>query len=547
MQKKLVVVASLAVILGSCGRNDLDVALNEITADRMKEHVARLSDDLMEGRGPATRGDSLATEYIVGQYRLLGLTPAGDNGTYIQKVPIVGTTIDHSAVLEVKKGSQSKRLKFSDDFVAFTGTYQQVVTVKDADVVFVGYGIVAPEQDWNDYKDVDVRGKVLLMMNNDPATDDAKFFGGKARTYYGRWTYKYEIAAKKGAVGAIIIHTTESAGYPYQVVQTSWSRENFDLASEAGGDGVKLKAWTTEDATKKYLSMAGHDLAALMKSAEEKSFKPVPLGLKVSTTMKYTIRRLETNNILGMLEGSDPELKKQYIVYSAHHDHLGIGAPVDGDSINNGALDNASGVSIMLNMAKAFVAMPAKPKRSLLFAAVAAEESGLLGSKYFAENPTVPVKDIAANINTDGMNIWGRTNDITFLGWDRSTLQQDVDAVAAEMKMQVKPDPFPEKGYFYRSDHFNFAKVGVPCLSLDSGTDYVGKPADYAKQMVDAYTEKNYHQPSDEMTPDWNFDGGIQQAEFIVRLTMKIADKQAMPAWNAGDEFEAARLKSMGQ
>ncbi|HEY4613289.1 MAG TPA: PA domain-containing protein, partial [Bacteroidota bacterium] len=254
MQKKLVVVASLAVILGSCGRNDLDVALNEITADRMKEHVARLSDDLMEGRGPATRGDSLATEYIVGQYRLLGLTPAGDNGTYIQKVPIVGTTIDHSAVLEVKKGSQSKRLKFSDDFVAFTGTYQQVVTVKDADVVFVGYGIVAPEQDWNDYKDVDVRGKVLLMMNNDPATDDAKFFGGKARTYYGRWTYKYEIAAKKGAVGAIIIHTTESAGYPYQVVQTSWSRENFDLASEAGGDGVKLKAWTTEDATKKYLS-----------------------------------------------------------------------------------------------------------------------------------------------------------------------------------------------------------------------------------------------------------------------------------------------------
>ena len=547
MSKKLsLTMLSLAVMITSCGRDDIETALNEITADRLREHVARLSDDIMEGRGPATRGDTLTTEYIVGQYRSLGLVPAGENGGYLQKVPIVGTTIDHSAVLEIKKGNQVQRLKFSDEFVAFTGTYQPVVTVKDADIVFVGYGIVAPEQDWDDYKNVDVRGKVLLMMNNDPAGDDVKFFGGKARTYYGRWTYKYEIAAKKGAIGAIVIHTTESAGYPYQVVQTSWSRENFDLASD-GGDGVKLKAWTTEDATKKYLSMAGYDLAELMKSAEEKSFKPVPLGLKVSTTMKYSIRTLETNNILGVLEGSDPELQSQYIVFSAHHDHLGVGTPVDGDSINNGALDNASGTSLMLNLARAFAAMPVKPKRSLLFAAVAAEESGLLGSKHFAQNPTVPIKDMAANINTDGLNIWGRTNDIVFLGWDRSTLQQDVDAVAAEMKMSVKPDPFPERGYFYRSDHFNFAKVGVPCLSMESGTDYVGKPADYAKQMVDAYTEKNYHQPSDELTPDWNFDGGLQQGEFIVRLTMRIANTPEMPAWNKVDEFEAARLKALGQ
>jgi Zn-dependent M28 family amino/carboxypeptidase len=535
----------VVLLLTSCGPSDVEVGLNEITADRLKEHVARLSDDHMEGRGPATRGDSLATQYIVDQYKALGLTPAGENGGYLQKVPIVGTTIDHSAVLEIKKGNQAQRLKFSDDFVAFTGTYQPTVTVNNADLVFVGYGIVAPEQGWDDYKDVDVRGKVLLMMNNDPAGDDPNFFGGKARTYYGRWTYKYEIAAKKGAVGAIVIHTTESAGYPYQVVQTSWSRENFDLAAD-GGDGVKLKAWTTEDATKKYLAMAGFDLAELMKQGEEKSFKPVPLGLKVSTTMKYKIRTLETNNILGILEGSDPELKKQYIVFSAHHDHLGIGSQVDGDSINNGALDNASGVSLMLNMAKAFTAMSVRPKRSLLFAAVAAEESGLLGSKHFAEHPTVPVKDMAANINTDGLNIWGRTNDITFLGWDRSTLKQDVDAIAAEMKMQVKPDAFPEKGYFYRSDHFNFAKVGVPCLSMDSGTDYIGQPADYAKQMVDVYTEKNYHQPSDELTSDWNFDGGLQQAEFIVRLTMRLANNPQMPAWNKGDEFEAARLKSMG-
>ncbi|MCI0708458.1 MAG: M28 family peptidase [Ignavibacteriae bacterium] len=540
MFRTLCFVAFSALLLVGCGRDNVEVALNEITADRLKEHVARLSDDLMEGRGPATRGDSLATQYILDQYRSLGLTPSGENGGYLQKVPIVGTTIDHSAILEIKKGGQVQRLKFSDDFVAFTGTYQPTVTVSNADLVFVGYGIVAPEQGWDDYKDVDVRGKVLLMMNNDPAGDDPNFFGGKARMYYGRWTYKYEIAAKKGAVGAIVIHTTESAGYPYQVVQTSWSRENFDLASD-GGDGVKLKAWTTEDATKKYLAMAGLNLEELMKRGESKSFKPIPLGLKVSTTMKYRIRTLETNNILGVLEGSDPELKSQYIVFSAHHDHLGIGEPVDGDSINNGALDNASGVSLMLNLARSFAAMPEKPKRSLLFAAVGAEESGLLGSKHFAQNPTVPVKEMAANINTDGLNIWGRTNDIAFLGWDRSTLKQDVDAVAAEMNMQVKPDPFPEKGYFYRSDHFNFAKVGVPCLSMESGTDYVGKPADYAKQMVETYTEKNYHQPSDELTSDWNFDGGIQQAEFIVRLTMRIANNPAMPAWNKGDEFEAAR------
>ncbi len=547
MKKKSFLSIIAGMLLVGCQSNDLNIALREITAERLREHAAKLSDDAMQGRGPASRGDSLATRYIVEQYEALGLKPAGENGTYLQKVPMMGFTLDPSVSLEIKKGNQSARFKFSDDFVAFTGTYEPVVAVKDAEMVFVGYGIVAPEQGWDDYKDVDVRGKVLLMMNNDPSSDDPKFFGGKGRTYYGRWTYKYEIAAKKGAVGAIVIHTTESAGYPYQVVQSSWSRENFDLAAADGAPKLKLKAWTTEDATKRYVTMAGFDLATLMKDAEQKSFKPVPLGLRLSTTMKYTVRHLETNNILGVLEGSDPELNKQHIVFSAHHDHLGIGKSVDGDSIYNGALDNASGVSLMLTVAKAFTAMPTKAKRSLLFAAVAAEEYGLLGSQYFAQYPTVPLNDLAANINTDGMNIWGKTNDIVFLGWDRSSLQHDVDAIAAEMKMQVKPDPFPEKGYFYRSDHFNFAKVGVPALSLNEGTDYIGKPANYAKEMVDKYTEKNYHQPSDQLTEEWNFDGGIQQAEFIIRLTMRIAGHPEMPAWNKGDEFEVPRLKTLGK
>jgi Zn-dependent M28 family amino/carboxypeptidase len=540
------VLAVLIVLIVGCQRNDIRVGLKEITEERLREHVAKLSDDAMQGRGPATEGDRLATAYIVAQYQSLGLKPAGENGTYLQHVPMVGFTLNPAATLEITKGNRSVRLKFSDDFVAFTGTYEPVVTVKEAEIVFVGYGIDAPEQHWDDYKGVDVRGKVLLMMNNDPASDDPNFFGGKGRTYYGRWTYKYEIAAKKGAVGAIVIHTTESAGYPYQVVQSSWSRENFDLAADDGAPKLKLKAWTTEEATKRYLSLAGHDLIALMKQAESREFKPVPLGLRLSTTMNYTIRHLETNNILGVLEGSDAQLKNQYIIFTAHHDHLGIGNPVNGDSIYNGALDNASGVSLMLTMAKAFSAMPTKPKRSLLFAAVAAEEYGLLGSQYFAQHPTVPLKDIAANINTDGMNIWGKTNDIVFLGWDRSSLKHDVEAVAAEMTMQVKPDPYPEKGYFYRSDHFNLAKVGVPALSLNEGTDYVGKPATYAKEMVDKYTEKHYHQPSDQLTDEWNWEGAIQQAEFIVRLTMRVANNPAMPTWNKGDEFEAARLKTLG-
>ncbi len=541
MKNKLLTTAAGIMLIAGCQGNDVNVAMKEITPERLREHVAKLSDDAMQGRGPASHGDTLATEYIIGQYQALGLKPAGENGTYLQKVPIVGFKLDPTTSLEIKKGGQSVRLKFSDEFVAYTGVREPVVTVRDADIVFVGYGIVAPEQGWDDYKDVDVRGKILLMMNNDPAGDDPKFFAGKGRTYYGRWTYKYEIAAKKGAVGAIVIHTTESAGYPYQVIQGSWSSENFDLAGGNSGEVLKLKAWTTEDATKKYLSMAGFDLVKLMADAQQKSFKPVPLGLKLSTTMRFTIRQLVTHNILGTLEGSDAELKKQYVVFSAHHDHLGIGRPVAGDSIYNGALDNASGISLMLNMAKAFNAMPVKPKRSFLFAAVAAEERGLLGSQYFAQNPTIPLKDMAANINTDGMNIWGKTNDIVFLGWDRSSLQKDVDAVAAEMKMQVKPDPYPEKGHFYRSDHFNFAKVGVPALSMGDGTDYIGKPATYAKEMVDAYTDKHYHQPSDELTSEWTYDGGIQQAEFIIRLAMRIANNPQMPIWNKGDEFARFR------
>jgi Zn-dependent M28 family amino/carboxypeptidase len=537
----------IAFILVGCGPSDLDVAMRQITVDELRKHIEELASDRMEGRAPATRGDVLATEYIVAQYKAFGLEPAGENGTYVQNVPIIGTRLLPGSGIYFKRGGRTMPLHVSNDAVIMSGLHQPGVTLKESDLIFVGYGIDAPEQNWDDYKGVGVKGKVLLMLNNDPPSDDPKFFGGKARTYYGRWTYKYEIAAKKGAAGAIIIHTNESAGYPYQVVQNSWARERFDLDTVDPAGSIVLKGWTTEEATKKYLAMAGFDLAKLMRDAESRDFKPVPLGLKVSASMKFTVRRLATNNIVGKLPGSDPELSRQYVIFSAHYDHLGIGKPVNGDSINNGALDNASGTSMMLALAKACAAMPIRPKRTLLFAAVAAEEYGLLGSQYYAQNPTVPVVSLAANMNIDGINIWGKTNDITFLGWDRSSLGAEVDAVAKEMNMVVKPDAYPEQGYFYRSDHFNFAKVGVPVLYLDTGTDFIGKPPTFAKEMVDLYNEKHYHQPSDEFGEDWNLEGALQQSEFVLRVVKRIADNPTMPTWNKGDEFEAARLKTLAE
>jgi Zn-dependent M28 family amino/carboxypeptidase len=533
------------VILAGCSRQD-NLSLKHVTPARIKERTAVLANDSLEGRGPATRGEERALTYIISQYKAAGLEPAGENGTYLQRVPVIGVRIDPSATMDISKGKQSIRLKFPAEFVATTGVYEPAIAINDADLVFVGYGIVAPEYGWDDYKGVDVAGKVLLMMNDDPNTPDSTFFSGKGRTYYGRWTYKYEIAAAKGAVGAIVIHTTSSAGYPYQVVKTSRSQENFDLDVPGRKRDIRLKGWTTEEATRRYLSRAGFNRATLMAGAQKKSFKPVPLGLTVAGRMKYSIRRLETHNVIGILRGSDPILSKEYIVFSSHYDHLGIGALVQGDSIYNGALDNASGVSMILAIAEEFAAMKEQPKRSLLFAAVGAEEKNLLGSQYFAEHPTVPVVSMIANLNIDGMNIWGKTSDVICLGAERSSLGIDVDAIAKLMNLAVRPDAFPEQGSFYRSDHFSFAKVGIPSLSLRSGTAYVGKPSSYGKEVSDEYNLKHYHQPSDELSDDWNYDGAIQQAEFALRLARRLANEPATPVWNKGDEFEAAGLRIRG-
>ena len=518
--------------------------MRTITAEKLTNHIAVLSHDSLEGRGPASRGDVKTTDYIVSQFKKFGLQPAGENGTFLQKVPMVGVTVDPKSALTVTKGKEKISLAYSTDFVAATGIYDPTITVNNAEMVFVGYGIVAPEQQWDDYKNVDVRGKIIVMMNNDPSSDDPKFFAGKGRTYYGRWTYKYEIAAEKGALGAIVIHTTPSAGYRYEVIRNSWSREMFDLEEKSIAQVLRLKAWTTEEATRKYFQLAGHSLDSLMKLAEERTFKPVPLGITLSTSMKLTIKRLQTNNIVGKVTGSDPVLKDQYLVFSAHYDHFGIGIPVNGDSIYNGALDNASGTALMLTFAEAFASLKEKPKRSLLFAAVAAEEQGLLGSKYFANNPTVPARQIAANINTDVINTVGPTNDIFFQGSDRTSLGNDLAIVANEMGLTVRNDPAPEQGGFYRSDHFSFAKVGIPAMSMGSGRDVVGVDTAVVRMMRERGA-KNYHQPSDEMYPDWNFDGALQQAEIVLRIAWRVANIIEMPYWNPGDEFGVVRKKSL--
>jgi Zn-dependent M28 family amino/carboxypeptidase len=413
-------------------------------------------------------------------------------------------------------------------------------------VVFVGYGIQAPEYGWDDYKGADLKGKVLLMLNNDPESDP-KLFEGKRRLYYGRWTYKYESAARQGAVGAILIHTEHSAGYPFQVVQSSWSGEQFELPAE-GEPTVQIKGWLTLDASRRLAALAGKDLDQLLAAAEKKTFRPVPLGVRTSIDFTNALGRVRSANVLGLLEGSDPQLKNEVIVYSAHHDHLGVGKPdATGDAIYNGAVDNASGVAQILGIARAFAALPAPPRRSILFAAVAAEEQGLLGSKYYALHPTFPAGRIAANINYDAGNIFGRTKDITYIGMGKSSLDGVVVAAAAMQGRRVVGDQFPDKGSFYRSDQFNFAKVGIPALYLDGGTEFVGQDPEFGRRKAEEYTARDYHQPSDQWTTDWNFDGLVEDAIVGFYAGLSIATSDAMPTWNPGDEFEAARKKALAE
>lgn len=533
-------------------------AADAITPAHLTAHLRFLADDLLGGRAPGTHGDEVAQQYIAAQFGLLGLEPAAADRSYFQRFDILGITSEVPKTMDIKRSDgRSVSLSFWDEFVAFAGTQDSITKVENTELVFVGYGIVAPEHKWDDYKNADLRGKILLMMNNDPSRDP-KLFEGERRLYYGRWTYKYEIASAKGAAGAIIIHTTASAGYPFQVVQTSWTGEQYELPlahpspqsaeTRQGGapqPAIQLEAWTSEDATRKIVNFAGRDLDALRAAAERRDFRPVPLGVSLSISFPNRIRRLRTANVLGLLPGGDPALSNEIVVYSAHHDHLGTGTAVAGDSIYNGAVDNASGVSTMLSIAHAFTKLPQRPKRSILFAALASEEAGLLGSKYLCEYSPVPPKFLAANLNLDGMNIWGRTRDVTIIGFGKSSLDKVVSEVAAFQKRIVKGDQFPDRGFFYRSDQFNFAKIGVPAIFFDTGTDFEGQPPGWGKEQIENWEKTDYHQPSDEFDPAWDLSGAVLDAQLAFLTGLRVANAPTMPAWNPGDEFEAARKKAL--
>jgi Zn-dependent M28 family amino/carboxypeptidase len=531
---------------------DLKPAFDSIQANDIMEHTKVLSSDEYEGRGPGTKGEELSVKYLTEQFQRLGLKPGNPDGTYVQKVPLAGFTAQATASFSA--GGKKINLQFPKDYVAVSRRFVPESKVENSDMVFVGYGVVAPEYGWDDYKGVDVRGKTIVMLINDPAVPDAtdatkldsKMFKGNAMTYYGRWTYKYEIASEKGAAAAIIIHETGPAGYPYEVVSGSWSRENFDIQSPDKNMGrVAVESWITTDRAKELFTASGQDFDALKKSAVTKDFKPVTLNAKANFDIKNTLREINSNNVVAKLEGSDPKLKNEYVIYSAHWDHLGRDPKLPGDQIFNGALDNASGTAALLEIAEAFTKLATAPKRSILFLAVTAEEKGLLGAKYYATNSLYPLNKTAANINMDGVNQWGRTKDITMVGDDNSTMIDFLKEVASAQGRVVNPDPEPEKGFYYRSDHFEFAKQGVPALYTDAGQDYVGKDAAYSKQKRDEYTNNDYHKVSDQIKPDWDLSGAVEDVQMLTWIGYRVAQTEKLPEWKAGSEFKAKRDESL--
>jgi len=522
------------------------VAQAQITRATLEAPIRFLADDLLEGRGPATRGDQLARRYLAEELREMGYQPGAPNGKWEQPMDVVGITTSAPPVWSFTGRNGNVDLKWYEEYIGTSGVQMPSASFENADVVFVGYGIQAPEYKWDDFKGANLKGKVLLMLNNDPDWDP-KIFAGNTRLYYGRWTYKYESAARQGAAGVIIIHTTPSAGYPWQVVQTSWSGEQFELP--AGGEPTVLfKGWSTEDAARRLAKAGGQDLDKLIASAKSRNFKPVTLSLKTSLKFESKISKVTTANVAGLLPGSDPKLKDEVVVVTAHHDHLGIGPPdATGDKIYNGAEDNAAGCAQVLAIARAIAALPERPRRSVLILFVAAEEQGLLGSKYYSLHPTFPPGKIAANINYDGGDTRGRTKDLTFIGYGKSSLDDLVRALLEKQGRVLVPDQFPDRGFFYRSDQFNFAKIGVPAIYFSRGTDYIGKPPGWGKQQQEEWEAKRYHQPSDEVDDTWVYDGMIEDAQIGFYATYLIAQKPELPAWKKGDEFEAARLKALAE
>jgi Zn-dependent M28 family amino/carboxypeptidase len=517
-------------------------ALETINPDHIRWHVRFLSHDLLEGRGTGQRGGDLAAEYIATQFAEYGLKPAGDHGTYMQKVPLVGiTTLPDSEFSIVPKQGETMNLKPLDEYVAYDQS-QQAQSDVDAEIVFVGYGIEAPEYNWDDYKGVDVRGKVLLMLVNEPASDDPKFFKGKALTYYGRWTYKYEEALRKGAVGAILVHQTQMASYPWEVVRNSNSGEKSFL--KLNGPALKVASWIHLDVASHLAAESGMSLEKLMTAAESRDFHPVSLGARLKAHMVSKVRNFESNNVLAILPGSDHKVADEAVIYTAHYDHFGIRADMPGDNIFNGAVDNATGCGILLEIARAYGNSPAKPRRSILFAAVTAEEQGLLGSEYLSLHPPLPAGKISLDLNYDDVKPLGAPEEVQVAGAERTSFYPLVEATAREFRLAIRPDARPEAGHFYRSDHFSLARVGIPSFSVNEGMKFKGHPESWGLEQEKQYVDKHYHQPSDEYHPEMDFVGDSAMARFGFALGWEAANLPQLVEWQKGDEFEAVRLKS---
>jgi Zn-dependent M28 family amino/carboxypeptidase len=529
---------------------EIKPALEGITSDDLLRHIKVLASDEYEGRAPGTKGEELTVNFLTEQFKRFGLKPGNPDGTYSQKVPLVGFTPQTTASFTVA----SKLMALAaEDYLARSQRFVPEVRVQNSDLVFVGYGVVAPEYGWDDFKGLDVKGKTIVMLVNDPAIPDPndpskldeKIFKGRAMTYYGRWTYKYEIASEKGAAAAIIVHETGPAGYPFAAL-ASWRQENFGIKTPDNNMGrVAVESWITDGKAKQLFAAAGQDFEALKRAALSRDFKPVPLNARANFTIKTALREVSSTNVIAKLEGSDAKLKEEYVIYTAHWDHMGRDPKLQGDQIFNGALDNASGTAGLLELAEAFSKLSPAPRRSILFLAVTAEEKGLLGAKYYAENPLYPLERTLANINMDGLNQWGRTKDVVVIGYGNSTLDDLLVETASAQGRTVKPDPEPEKGFFYRSDHFEFAKQGVPALYTDEGTDFIGKREGYGMQKRKEYTERDYHKVSDEVKPDWDLSGAAEDLKLLFQVGHRVAQGDKWPEWKSGTEFKARREEAL--
>jgi Zn-dependent M28 family amino/carboxypeptidase len=518
--------------------------LPPINTDALLQHTRTLSSDEFEGRAPGTKGENLSVGYLEDQFKKVGLKPGNTDGTFIQKVPLVGIT-PAPAPLVLRKGSRQLTLKWKDDVVAWTKHVAEAASIASSELVFVGYGVVAPEYNWDDYKGIDVKGKTLLVLVNDPPVPDPsndheldpKVFGGKAMTYYGRWTYKYEIGQQKRASGVLIIHETGPAGYPFNVVQGK-TGEQFDLITpDKNMTRPAVEGWITLDRARDVLKLAGQDFDALKKRAATRDFRPVPLGVTASMTVRNKLRTIDSRNVIGKLEGSDPKVRDEYVVYTAHWDHFGKTA----EGIFHGAEDDGLGCAALIEMARAFTQASPPPRRSILFMAVTSEEQGLLGSQYYSVTPIYPLQKTLADINMDSWNVHGRTKDLTLVGYGASDLDEYAVAAAAEQGRIVHGDAEPEKGFYYRSDHFNFAKQGVPALDPDSGVDFVGQASDFGKKVRDDWTEHRYHTPRDIVRPDWNLEGTREDLKVLLAVGYRVAQADKFPEWKPGNEFKARR------